>query len=97
MLIAESPDGNYSRRKNAGLMPGRGATRRSGRTWHLDLRHHARWLPDCRQSFHDHSPNSKLGLNTNPVIHSRMDSLFAAEIAFRRLHRDMPEKKLDLL
>ena len=32
MLIAESPDGNYSRRKNAGLMPGRGATRRSGRT-----------------------------------------------------------------
>jgi len=48
VLIAESPDGNYSRRKNAGLMPGRGATRRSGRTWHLDLRHHARWLPDCR-------------------------------------------------
>jgi len=52
---------------------------------------------NCRQSFHDHSPNSKLGLNTNPVIRSRMDSLFAAEIAFRRLHRDMPEKKLDLL
>jgi len=26
VLIAESPDGNYSRRKNAGLMPGRGAT-----------------------------------------------------------------------
>ena len=50
MLIAESPDGNYSRRKNAGLMPGRGATRRSGRTWHLDLRHHARWLPDCQQT-----------------------------------------------
>jgi len=44
VLIAESPDGNYSRRKNAGLMPGRGATRRSGRTWHLDLRHHARWI-----------------------------------------------------
>src|SRR5215469_2244506 len=31
-------------------MPGRGATRGSGRTWHLDLRHHARWLPDCRPS-----------------------------------------------
>src|SRR6516162_9936447 len=73
MLIAESPDGNYSRRKNAGLMPGRGATRRSGRTWHLDLRHHARWLPDCRQTGSNPFHPSRGLLATNlPVFPRRL-------------------------
>jgi len=56
-----------SQAENAGLMPGRGATRRSGRTWHLDVRYHARWLPDCRQPGNNSVPSGLL------VIHSESD------------------------
>ena len=94
MLIAESPHGNYSRRKNAGLMPGRGATRRSGCTWHLDLRHHARWLPDGRL----------LGSNRRDRVtwnHFRFDVIFEelkksllprAPIALPGGHERLPRK-----
>ena len=34
--------------KCAGLMPGKGAAHRSGRTWHVHPRYHARCLPERR-------------------------------------------------
>jgi hypothetical protein len=43
------------------------------------------------------APNSSEGLNSEPIIHRVPESLFASQIFFRRLHRYMPEKKLDLL
>src|SRR4051794_26702021 len=36
-------------------------------------------------------------LDANPVIDGRSDPLLAAEVAFCRLDRDMPEKKLNLV
>jgi len=58
MLMPPEPSGErayrrivgweLSQTKNTGLMPsGKGAAHRSGRTWHVDPRYHARWLPDC--------------------------------------------------
>jgi hypothetical protein len=39
-----------------------------------------------RQPFLDFSPSSKLGLDTNSVIHRGLNSLFAAKISFSGLH-----------
>jgi hypothetical protein len=36
------------------------------------------------------SPSSKLGLNAYSVIHRGLNSLLAAQIAFRGLHGDVP-------
>ena len=37
------------------------------------------------------------GFDAKPVVHRDSQSLLAADVALRSLHRYMPEKKLDLL
>ena len=41
--------------------------------------------------------NNSPGFDTKSVVYRYSQTLLAANIAFRGLHRDMPEKKLDLL
>jgi hypothetical protein len=40
--------------------------------------------------------NSALGFDADPVVHGGSDSLPAAEVALRRLNRDVPKKELNL-
>jgi hypothetical protein len=37
------------------------------------------------------------GFNAKPIVHGDSQSLLAAYVAFRSLHRDVAQKKLDLL
>jgi predicted transcriptional regulator len=39
----------------------------------------------------------RVGLQPNPIIHRVAETLFAAQVPLRRLHRDMPKKELNLL
>ena len=48
-----------------------------------------------RQSFHRR--NSGRGLDSDLVVYGGSNSLRAAEVSLRRLHRDVPEEELDLL
>jgi hypothetical protein len=41
--------------------------------------------------------NNSPGLDTKFVVYSYSQTLLAANVAFRGLHRDVPEEKLDLL
>jgi hypothetical protein len=43
------------------------------------------------------SPSSKLELDADPVIDRGSNPLLAAEVTFGRLHRNVPQEKLDLL
>jgi hypothetical protein len=36
------------------------------------------------------------GLDTDPIVHRRLDSLLAAEVSLRCLYRDMAEEELNL-
>jgi hypothetical protein len=42
-------------------------------------------------------PRNSSGFDAKPIVHGDSQSLLAANVAFRSLHRDMPQKKLDLL
>jgi hypothetical protein len=42
-------------------------------------------------------PRNSSGFDAKPIFHSHSQSLLAANVTFRSLHRDMPQKKLDLL
>jgi hypothetical protein len=50
-----------------------------------------------RQSFHNRAPGSRIRLDANAIIDGRSNPLFAPKVALRRLHRNVPQKKLDLL
>jgi hypothetical protein len=39
----------------------------------------------------------RVGFQPNPIIHRIAETLFAAQVPLRRLHRDMPKKELNLL
>ena len=39
----------------------------------------------------------RIRFQPNPIIHSIAESLFAAQVPLRRLHRDVPQKELNLL
>jgi hypothetical protein len=54
-------------------------------------------LVDGRQSFHNRAPGSRIRLDANAIIDGRSNPLFAAKVAFGRLHGNVPQKKLDLL
>ena len=41
--------------------------------------------------------NNSARFDAKPVVYSDSQTLLAANVALRRLHRDMPEKELDLL
>ena len=41
-------------------------------------------------------PRNSSGFDAKPIVHGDSQSLLAANVAFRSLHRDMPQKKLDL-
>src|ERR1035438_1510455 len=43
-----------------------------------------------------HARNSGRGLDSDFVVYRRSNSLRAAKVPLRRLHRDMPEEELDL-
>src|SRR5579859_7072961 len=71
---------------------------------------YARPIPKCGHSQHGHAEpgwrrlvgKSDFGasvrrLNTDLVIHSTLNPLFATEISFRCLNRNVTEQKLDLL
>jgi hypothetical protein len=42
-------------------------------------------------------PLPALRFDTNPIVHRSANPLFAAEITFGCLHRDVSEQELDLL
>jgi hypothetical protein len=52
---------------------------------------------DCRQTFHNCAPTSRSGLDANTIIDGRSNPLLAAQVTFGRLHRNVPQEKLDLL
>jgi hypothetical protein len=54
-------------------------------------------IQDRRQTFHNRAPNSRIRLDANPIIDGGSNSLLAAQVAFGRLHRNVPQEKLDLL
>jgi hypothetical protein len=54
-------------------------------------------FPVSRLTFHSRAPNSKIGLDANAIIDGGSNSLLAAQVAFGRLHRNVPQEKLDLL
>jgi hypothetical protein len=61
------------------------------------LRHLGRFWMSGRLTFHSRAPNSKIGLDANAIIDGGSNSLLAAQVAFGRLHRNVPQEKLDLL
>ena len=69
----------------------------------LDLRKIAesladdRLVPECRPAVRDLRRSLRVGLQPNPIIHRVAETLFAAQVPLRRLHRDMARKELNLL
>src|SRR6266436_479356 len=53
--------------------------------------------PVGRQPFHNRAPSSGIRLDANAIVDGRSNPLFAPKVAFGRLHRNVPQKKLDLL
>src|SRR6266853_3483907 len=52
---------------------------------------------NSRQTFHNRAPYSRIPLDANPIIDGGSNSLLAAKVAFGRLHRNVPQEKLNLL
>jgi len=50
-----------------------------------------------RPAVRDLRRSLRVGLQPNPIIHRLAETLFAAQVRLRRLHRDMPKKELNLL
>ena len=71
--------------------------------WILDLRqnrqcaHRGRLLPASRPAVRDLRRSRWVRIQPNPIIHRVAETLFATQVPLRRLHRDVPEKELNLL
>ena len=59
-------------------------------------RRHARLTAEPEVRFRDRAPRSRFR-QINAVVHRMPKFLFAAQAALSRLHRDVPEQKLNLL
>src|ERR1700722_15401954 len=53
--------------------------------------------PPSRRALRDLRRSLRVGLQPDPIIHRVAETLFAAQVPLRRLHRDMPKKELNLL
>ena len=54
-------------------------------------------IAPSRPAVRDLRRSLRVGLQPNPIIHCVAETLFAALGPLRRLHRDMPQKELNLL
>jgi hypothetical protein len=53
-------------------------------------------FPSRREPFHNRASSSGIRLDANAIIDGSSNPLFAPKVAFGRLHRNVPQKKLDL-